>query len=139
MGKFSDAKEKVFAFYQRVKPGLNKTGEICGKTGGVIAAIGRVLFKLRKVFMAIPVALASYYLANESNARLPEEVGINLLSDGTYAHMVPRNIAVLGPVAITALCILLMLCSRRALYPWLISIFTLVLPILIIITNIFPA
>jgi len=33
----------------------------------------------------------------------------------------------------------LMVCSRRALYPWLISAFTLILPVLILITNVFPS
>jgi len=34
---------------------------------------------------------------------------------------------------------LMMWLSRRTIYPWIISIFTLVLPILIWITNVFPA
>ena len=36
-------------------------------------------------------------------------------------------------------CLLLMFLSRRVIYPWLISIFTLVLPLLLLLSNIYPA
>ena len=39
----------------------------------------------------------------------------------------------------TALCLLMMFLSRKTIYPWIISIFSLVLPFLLIVTNIFPA
>jgi hypothetical protein len=71
-------------------------------------------------------------------ARLPDSVGIWLLTNGEYYMLVPRELAVIAPVAVTALCVLLVLCSKKALYPWLISIFTLVLPALIYYTNIYP-
>ena len=41
-------------------------------------------------------------------------------------------------LAVTALCLLMMFISRRTIYPWLISIFSLVLPILLIVTNMLP-
>ena len=53
-----------------------------------------------------------------------------------------RSVGLAIPVAVaalTAVCLLLMFISKKVLYPWLISIFSLVLPILILITNIFPA
>ena len=40
---------------------------------------------------------------------------------------------------IFAACLLLMFLSRRVVYPWLVSIFSLALPLLIYITNVFPA
>ena len=53
--------------------------------------------------------------------------------------MVEKGIAVMGPLAVTAACLLLMFLSRRVVYPWLVSIFSLALPLLIYITNVFPA
>ena len=54
------------------------------------------------------------------------------------AQMISRDLAVLGPLAVTGGCLLLMFCSRRTFYPWIISIFTLVLPILLYLTNVYP-
>ena len=71
-------------------------------------------------------------------ARLPEEVGINLLTTGEYEFLIIRGLAVLAPLVVTGICLLMMWISRRTIYPWLISIFSLVLPILLIVTNIFP-
>ena len=72
-------------------------------------------------------------------ATLPAQVGIDLQASGEYAQMISKSVAVMGPLALTAVCLLLMFTSRKVLYPWLISIFSLVLPLLILITNIFPA
>ena len=66
-------------------------------------------------------------------------VGINLQSSGAFEQMITRDMAVMGPLGLTAACLLLMFCSRKAMYPWAISMFTLVLPILILFTNIYPA
>lgn len=139
MSKSVNVAEKWNQLREKMGPGLKKTGEICGKVGRGAGTVGSYLFKLRKVFLALPIAAAAVYLAMQSNERLPETVGINLLSDGTFSEMVPRNIAVYGPLAVTALCLLLMLCSRKTLYPWLISAFSLALPLLILLTNVFPA
>ena len=66
-------------------------------------------------------------------------VGLDLQITGDFDLQVVRELAVLGPVALTALCLLLMFVSRRTLTPWLVSVFTLLLPVLILFTNIFPA
>jgi hypothetical protein len=66
-------------------------------------------------------------------------VGINLQSSGEFAQTITRDLAVMGPLGLTAACLLLMFCSRKAMYPWAISIFTLILPLLILITNLYPA
>ena len=89
--------------------------------------------------MAVPVGIAAVWLAIDNTAKLPEQVGINLLANGQYQYVIDRSVAVLGPLAVTAVCLLFMFCSRRMTYPWLISIFSLVLPILLWVTNVFPA
>ena len=44
----------------------------------------------------------------------------------------------MGPVAITALCLLLMFCSKRILTPWVVSAVSLLLPVFIWVINVFP-
>ena len=116
-----------------------KTGDVLGKIGTVLKITGTWIYKLRSVLLAIPVIVCAISLAMRNMKILPETVGLNLQANGEYAMMVERNVAVMGPLAVTALCLLMMFCSRRVLYPWLISIFSLVLPLLIWITNVFPA
>jgi len=118
---------------------LKKTFHVFEVIYRVIRGIVKWIFNLRGFFMAIPVALAALYLAVQNMARLPEEVGINLLANGEYQYLISRELAVLVPLLVTAACLLMMWLSRRTIYPWIISIFTLVLPILIWITNVFPA
>ena len=105
--------------------------------GSVMKEIGRWIYKLRSVLLAIPVAAGAIILAVRNMAQLPEEVGLNLLATGEFQMTVSRNVAVLGPLAVTVFCLLMMFCSRRVLYPWLISIFSLVLPIVLLLTNMF--
>ena len=105
----------------------------------IFEVIGVYLFHFRKVLLCLPVAGVSIYLARLNWTNLPDKVGISLMANGQFADMVSKEVAVYGPMAVTATCLLLMICSRRALYPWLISVFTLVLPLLILITNIFPS
>ena len=116
-----------------------KTWEILQKIGHVLAVIGKWIFRLRGFFMAVPVVLAALYLAARNMARLPEEVGINLLATGEYEYLISRGLAVMAPLVVTGVCLLMMLMSRRTIYPWIISIFSLVLPLLIWVTNVFPA
>ena len=97
------------------------------------------IYKLRSVLLAIPVAVGAVILAVRNMAQLPEQVGINLLADGTFEQTVSRGVAVMGPLAVTALCLLLVFTSKRVLYPWLISLLTLALPLLLWVTNTFPA
>lgn len=95
-------------------------------------------YKLRSVILAIPVAAGAVILAIHNQARLPATVGVNIQASGEYAQMVSKSVAVLGPLAVTAVCLLMVFCSRKVLYPWLISVFSLLLPLLIYITNVFP-
>lgn len=105
----------------------------------VIYNIGLWIFRLRRFWMAAPVVYAAIQLAMYSNEHLPEYVGINLQETGEFAEVITREMAVKGPLAVTAACLLLMFFSRKALYPWLISVFSLVLPLLLLFTNVFPA
>jgi hypothetical protein len=61
------------------------------------------------------------------------------LANGEYQYLISRSLAVMAPLLVTGGCLIMMFLSRRTVYPWIISIFTLVLPILIWFTNVFPA
>ena len=96
------------------------------------------IYKLRSVILAIPVILTAISLAMDNAARLPIFVGINLQANGEYAIMIERNVAIIVPLLITVGSLLMMFLSRKVLYPWLVSVFSLVIPLLLWLTNIFP-
>ena len=135
---FETIEQKWDLICHKTKPFRTSTVRILKKTGKVIRIIWAYLYRLRTVFMAVPVGIAAILLALQNLTRLPASVGIWLLSNGEFLMLVPKELAAVAPVAVTALCILLVLCSKKALYPWLISIFTLILPAWIYYTNIFP-
>lgn len=122
-----------------VSTGLTKAREVIGKMNRFINTVGVWLFRLRKFVMAAPVVYYALKLASYNREHLPEQVGINLQSSGEFASFISRNMAVMGPFALTIACLLLMFCSRKAMYPWAISIFTLALPLLIFVSNAYPA
>lgn len=135
---FAVIEEKWNLICEKTGPFRKTTADIFRKIGRALRIVWAYIYRLRTVFMAVPVGVAAIILALQNMARLPDSVGIWLLTNGEYYMLVPKELAVIAPVAVTALCILLVLCSKKALYPWLISIFTLVLPALIYYTNIYP-
>ena len=118
--------------------GFDKFRAVMSKINSVINLIGVWLFRLRKFVMAAPVVYAAIRLAAYNAKNLPEQVGLNLQSTGEFAMTISRYLAVVGPLGLTAACLLLMFCSRKAMYPWAISIFTLALPLLLLISNVYP-
>ena len=112
---------------------------VMAKINSVINVIGMVLYRLRKVVLAAPVVYYALKLAADNMEKLPETVGLNLQSTGEYAATISRELAVMGPLGLTAGCLLMMFCSRKALYPWAISVFTLVLPLLLLLSNVYPS
>ena len=128
MSKLTELKTKLQSFWKRTEPARR-----------ILRTIYDWIYRLRSVFLAIPVVVVAIKLAVRNKELLPDPVGVNILTSGEYQWMISRNMAVFGPVVVTVFCLLMMFCSRRVVYPWLISIFTLVLPILLWITNVFPA
>ena len=124
-------------FSEKVKTAYEKARVIFGRIGKAISLVCIWIFRLRRIFMAIPVVVLAIRIASANMERLPEYVGLNLQSTGEYAMMVSRNYAVFGPLCVTGFCLFLMFCSRKTLFPWIISIFTLVLPYLIYLTNLY--
>lgn len=119
--------------------GIAKVKTVLGKINRVINLIGLWLFRLRKLVLAAPVVYYALKLAEYNREHLPEQVGINLQATGEFAQYISRNMAVMGPLALTGGCLILMFCSRKAMYSWSISVFTLALPLLLLFSNAYPA
>ena len=134
MGKTGQFAEKQTAAVQSA--GFEKFKTVMSKVNSVINLVGVWLFRLRKFIMAAPVVYAAIRLASYNGQHLPEQVGLDLQSTGEFAMTVSRQLAVMGPLGA---CLLLMFCSRKAMYPWAISIFTLALPVLLLVSNVYPS
>ena len=131
--------EKWNILSNKVRPATRRVKEIFSKAIHELMRMWNYLLKFRKVFLAVPVGVMAVMLAIRNMAKLPVIVGLDLQADGEFSIQIIREIAVLGPMAITALCLLLMFISKRTLTPWLVSVFSLALPILILFINTFPA
>ena len=64
---------------------------------------------------------------------------IIIVGNGKVGYAIARQLAVVGPLALTGGCLVMMFLSRKALYAWAISVFTLAVPILLVISNNYPA
>ena len=130
MGNTEKKNNKFTELKARLGPGLEKTGK-------VMTVTGKVMYHLRKVVLAVPVVIAALMLATHNLNTLPATVGIDIQADGQFAQSISREMAVYGPLVVTGGCLLMMVFSRKVIYPWLISVFTLVLPLLIMALNFF--
>lgn len=117
------------------KEGTQKVKVFLQKAGFVLKLTAKWAYKLRSLVLSIPVFVCAGALAIRNARLLPDLVGINMLANGEYQWFISRGAAVLIPFGVTAVCLLLMLCSKKILYPWLISLFSLVLPLVVWLTN----
>lgn len=106
------------------------------KVTGIVCT---VIYRLRALFLSIPVIIAALRLAAYNSDHLPLLVGLNLQTTGEFAKVISRQTAVTVPLLITGACLVLVIFSRKVLYPWLISVFSLVIPVLLLVTNTYPA
>lgn len=139
MGKMEVFKQKWDEFQGSLKTAVSTTDSVYTKIKNVIGILVMCVYRLRKVFLAIPVLHYALKLAEYNKNHLPEQVGLNLQSTGEFAMTITRDAAVSGPLMVTVACLVLMFTSRKALYPWAVSLFTLILPLLLLISNLYPA
>jgi hypothetical protein len=139
MDSENKTKTRPVANRQSGGTGMDKFQKVCSDTWQVIKLTAKWLYKLKTLVLAIPVAVAAVVLALRNLWGLPGNVGINLLESGEYAFYLNKGLAVLLPLGITALCLFFMFISRKILYPWLVSVFSLALPVVLWITNTFPS
>lgn len=109
------------------------------RTFEVIKFIWQWLYALRKVLLSIPVLYGIIRLSVYNSKHLGSSVGLFLQSDGAFLMNISKGMAVFAPLALTACCLAMMFMSRKSLYAWSISIFSLLLPVIILISNQFPA
>ena len=131
--------EKWDRFVEKSRPAIRKIGSGSAKAFDGVQRAWNYMLRFRKIFLAIPVGAAAVILALRNMMQLPVIVGLDLQANGEFTIQIIREMAVLGPMAITAVCLLLFFISKRVLTPWLVSVFSLALPILILLTNTFPA
>ena len=139
MEKLQTIKQKLNIFQKKDPVAEPENLSAWGKVKKVIGLLVTWIYRLRGLILAAPVAYAAIWLANYNMNHLPEPVGLNLQTTGEFATTVSLEMAVYGPLGLTLACLALMLCSRKVMYPWAISIFTLALPVLLLISNIYPA
>lgn len=118
------------------KPGEKKSENSFQKALGSVIMF---FYRIRKIIMAIPVVYYAFRIAFYNSVRLPSQVGIFLQNNGNFLRMIDRGTAVVVPLLVTFGCLVLMFFSRKAMYTWVISIFSLALPVLILVSNIYPA
>ena len=139
MNVLSSVSDKWNAFLDRFRSVEEQGGTAYDKVKRVIGIIVMCLYRLRKVVLAAPVVYYALKLANYNSKHLPEYVVINLQTNGAFADIITRNTAVMGPLLVTAVCLVLMFFSKKALPTWAISVFSLVLPLLLLVSNLYPA
>lgn len=147
MAKESGIKDAGKSFRDTLSTGLAGAKTVFGKIGAFIHAVGVFLFCLRKPVMTIPVVYAALKIARVGLEYLPDrvrlellpsEIFVNLSQDGAYILEMAKEQFLYGSLALTGICLVLMWCSRKTVYPWIISIFTLILPLVVLISNIYP-
>lgn len=131
------------SFGQKVKNGLKKPDfKAQSESGGnMFVIICSWVYKLRSIFLAVPVLFTAIILAIQNMTRLPETVNLYFPGENILAANlteISREVAVFGPLLVTVLCLVMMFLSRRVTFPWLISVFTLVLPPFIYFITVFP-
>ncbi len=130
-------KNKWQTFWQSIKPRNDGSSD-------KFRTLYTWVYKLRSVFLAIPVGAVAVIMAVNNSVQLPDSVALVIPAFTKSGDVVletlylAKSVAVMGPLAVTALCLLLMFCSRRVAYPWLISVFSLVLPLFLHFSCIFP-
>lgn len=139
MGKLEQVTAGWKKVQQDVKDSLNSTGSVYAKIKRIVGIFVMVFYRLRGVILGIPVIWHALKLAAYNREHLPEMVGIDLMSNGAFAMTISRELAVTGPLVVTIACLVLMLTSRKVLYPWAVSVFTLILPVVLLVSNIYPA
>ena len=99
-------------------------------------------YRLRSLVLAIPVAMTAVVLAIRNITILPAVVTFDVaaIKKGELVFQsiaVAKGVAVMAPLMITLCCLVLTFCSKKVVYPWLVSLFSLVIPLVLALVNTF--
>lgn len=134
----------------KVRPVWEATKNVIGSIGHVFALLWKYIYMFRGILISAPVAAAAVLVASWGQKNLPEMVDITHVvvdkeAEGALlglfvmtSEQISRDVAVGAPLFLTALCLVFTILSKRTLYPWLISVFTLCLPIVMYFLNTYP-
>ena len=126
-------------FRDKARPVVAKIGEKLAIFGRAVSRIWKSIVKMKKLVLAVPVAVISVILAIVNLIKLPARVGLDLQVNGKFSIEIVKGLAFLGPIGVTAVCLLLMFASKRVLTPWFASLVSLALPVIILLMNTFPS
>lgn len=133
-----------------IRPSWNLAVKIFRGIGLVFVYLWKFLFSIRGIIISAPVAALALAVASWGQKNLPEAVEITHIAIDRNAEnalfglfvmstdMITRDVALFVPLVLTAFCLLMTILSKRTLYPWLISLFTLCLPIVMYYLNTYP-
>ncbi len=142
--------DKFYAFIEKVRPIFAAIGRFSMALGHGFYKIGLYMYRLRSLLLAAPVAAVALILAMDNMERLAETIEVTKITynpeaaDALFGFLelgtttITRDAAVYGPAMITAACLVMMICSKRTLYPFLISVFSLCLPLVIWFFSVYP-
>ena len=139
--------KKVLNFFKnigkRIKDAWHNSATTRGKISAFFMATDKWTYKLRGVVLAIPIVVISILLAVSNMATLPAAVAISLpnVVNGILVFqevMVSKILAVFIPLLVTAFCLLMMFLSKRISFPFLVSVFSLILPIFFNVAAVLP-
>jgi hypothetical protein len=119
---------------QKIRGAWNNSASARGKIASFCSATGKWTYKLRAFVLAIPIVAIAVILAVSNMATLPAAVAIGLpnIVNGILVFqevLVSKILAVFIPLLVTAFCLLMMFLSKRISFPFLVSLFSLILPI----------
>lgn len=142
--------DKFYALVEKARPFFAAVGRFFLALGEAFYKVGLYMYRLRSLILAAPVAGVAMILAMENRERLAETVEVSKITinpeaaDALFGFLelstttISRDAAVFGPAIITAACLVMMICSKRTLYPFLISVFSLCLPLVIWFFSVYP-
>ncbi len=151
MNFMHDFLAKCGEFRDKCRPFFRKIGSICAVIGKNLRILWKYIYKLRAFFMAVPVAAAAVIQAMINMERLPDVVEYSTLRLDFDAaetlfgpivmtvQQISRETAVMGTLSLTAVCLVFTVFSKRTLFPWIISVFTLLVPTLLYLSTQYPA
>ena len=119
---------------QKIRGAWNNSASARGKIASFCSATGKWTYKLRAFGLAIPIVAIAVILAVSNMATLPAAIAIGLpnIVNGILVFqevLVSKILAVFIPLLVTAFCLLMMFLSKRISFPFLVSLFSLILPI----------
>ena len=119
---------------QKIRGAWNNSASARGKIASFCSATGKWTYKLRAFVLAIPIVVIAVILAVSNMATLPAAIAIGLpnIVNGILVFqevLVSKILAVFIPLLVTAFCLLMMFLSKRISFPFLVSLFSLILPI----------